>query len=394
MAFRFDAFQIDASKMQRTPSGGVRVDALLTRPGVFPYQDAQGKTILEYRPPEEVFAADSLASLADAAVTNRHPKGAVTADNWSSLAIGHVSNPRKEDAGVGAHVIISKADAVRKIGSEVKEVSCGYSVELDYTPGVTPAGQRYDAVQRSIRYNHVGVGPSGWGRQGPQSALRLDSAGDQTGPSETEEEENSMIKIKVDGIVFEAESEAALQLKVDAHYAAKGTSTLQAQLDQANGRAATLETQLGEARVKADAAPALALAAVQARNALETAVRPVLGAGFKFDGLTDRDVKVAAIKRYDSAFTGLDAAGQPISDAFLEGVYSTRMSGAPAPGSQSKQDALLSGLSGGALPGGARADGGPVTVKNDGADRQNPSASLARAKMNERFSQPRPAAAK
>lgn len=393
VAFRFDAFQLDAAKIQRTPSGGVRVDALLTRPGVFNYTDAQGKTVREYRPPEEVFAADSLASLADAAVTNRHPKGPVTADNWDKLAIGHVSNPRKEDSGVGAQVIIAKADAVRRVGTDLKELSCGYSVDLDFTPGTTPGGERYDAVQRNIRYNHVGAGPTGWGRQGPQSAMRLDSAGDQTGPEQEEKEHTEMIKLKVDGIVFEGETAEIVQAKVDSHFAAKGTSTLQTQLDAERGRADTLAKQVEAEKTRADAAPALAAASLAARAALETATRPALGAAFKFDGLSDRDIKVALVKRFDSAFSGNGADGQPLAEAYLDGVYATRLASAPTPGAQTKQDAILAGL-GGVHASGARTDAAVGAVKNDGLDRANPSASAARAKMNERFSQPRPAASK
>ncbi len=40
-------------------------------------------------------------------------------------------------------------------------------------PG-THRGERYDAVQTSIRYNHVALGPKDWGRAGSEASLRLD----------------------------------------------------------------------------------------------------------------------------------------------------------------------------------------------------------------------------
>lgn len=61
---------------------------------------------------------------------------------------------------------------------EREECSCGYHCDLDPTPGVTPGGERFDAIQKNIRYNHLALGPGGgWGRGGSTVRLRLD-AGD------------------------------------------------------------------------------------------------------------------------------------------------------------------------------------------------------------------------
>jgi hypothetical protein len=72
---RFDIGSL--SDVERTPQGGLRVKAHLTRAGVFEYETTEGKSIREYRPPEEVFAAESLATLSDAPITVEHP-GMVT----------------------------------------------------------------------------------------------------------------------------------------------------------------------------------------------------------------------------------------------------------------------------------------------------------------------------
>jgi hypothetical protein len=55
-------------KVEETEQGGVRMPAALTRVGVFRYRDAQGREWGELRPPEEVFAPASLATLRDAPV--------------------------------------------------------------------------------------------------------------------------------------------------------------------------------------------------------------------------------------------------------------------------------------------------------------------------------------
>lgn len=375
MALRFDTQLVEDAKIQRTASGGARVDALLTRPGVYVYDAPDGSKVREYRPPEEVFSADSVASLNDAAVTVRHPRGAVTADNWRALSIGHVSGARKSDdaAGVAAKVVISDGVAVAKLGTDLKEVSCGYSVRLDFTPGVTPSGEAYDCVQRDMRYNHVGLGPSGWGRQGPQSALRLDSAGDQqfdeTGPGPAKEK--TKMKIRHDGVEFEAATETELQAKIDAHDLAKGAGADKARADALAGENAVLKTQLADATKRADAAPVAATAAVRARIELETAAGKALGAEYKFDGRSDRDVRIDTIKTFDPKFV---ADGE--TDDFVRGVCSQWLSSPRQ--AQAKTDSLLAGTApgfgGAALP--------ATEVKNDGLDRSNPSADAARAKMN------------
>lgn len=63
------------SKPVRLPNGFVRAEGYLTRSGIFVYRDAQGKTVRELRPPEEVMHADSLASFGMMPVTNEHPDG-------------------------------------------------------------------------------------------------------------------------------------------------------------------------------------------------------------------------------------------------------------------------------------------------------------------------------
>ena len=364
MALRFDNHLVEDAKIQRTPSGGARVDALLTRPGVYSYAGPNGQMVREYRPPEEVFHADSIASLNDATVTNRHPKVAVNSTNWRALSIGHVAGARQDTNGVAAKVIVSDAPAVSKLGTDLREVSCGYEVRLDMTPGVTPEGERYDCVQRDIRYNHVGLGPAGWGRQGAQSALRLDSAGDQ---AFEEKKELIIMKIRFDGVDFEGATDAEVQAKVDAHVATKGVSAGQAKLDEALGQVAVLKTQLVDANTRAAAAPVAATAAVRARIELESAAVKVLGAAYVCDGKADRDIRLDAIKTFQPEFK---ADGE--SDDFVRGVFAQWVSSPKQ--AQAKLDSLLLGTAPGFQS--------PATAsKNDGLDRDAPDASAARAKM-------------
>ncbi len=174
---RFDALPVRA--FSRTPQGGLKVQGNLTRSGIFEYRRADGSVRKEYRPPEEVFTASHLDSFKGAPVTIGHP-GLMTPDNWKQHSVGHVSEDiRQDEKYVTATLYVQDAQAIKAIeDGKLLELSCGYDVDLDETPGEAN-GERYDAVQRNIRGNHVAMGPSGWGRAGKDVALRLDSSGNE-----------------------------------------------------------------------------------------------------------------------------------------------------------------------------------------------------------------------
>jgi len=80
-------------------------------------------------------------------------------------------------------------DAVLR--GDAVEVSAGYEVDIVETPGVTPDGQAYDAIQRNIRCNHIAL--TRRGRAGPEVRLHLDK----------KEETNKMAQLTLDNAVFE-----------------------------------------------------------------------------------------------------------------------------------------------------------------------------------------------
>lgn len=162
---------------QRTPQGGLRIPASLTRSGVLEYQRADGSIQREWRPAEEVFAEASLASLRDAPVTDLHPPEMVGPETFAAVTRGNVSGtPTRDGDLVAGELVVQGSDLVKKIDDgDAKEISPGYVCRLDMTPGTTPEGEDYDAIQRSISYNHVAIGPEGWGRSGARVSLRTDS---------------------------------------------------------------------------------------------------------------------------------------------------------------------------------------------------------------------------
>jgi len=348
----------------------MRVPALVARSGVFSYHDAGGKTIHEWRPPDEVLKVDSIASLKDLPVTNRHPSGFVDPSTWRGVAIGHVSSesPRADATagGVMADLVISDAKALPLIGKDLIEVSCGYRVDLDETPGIVPegmpdAGKRYDRIQRNIQQNHVALGPRNWGRQGSAVSMRLDSSGDEIAPVEAEEAPTMKHTIKLDGKEFTAETPEALQALVDAHYADKSradaaaaTAAATAETERLKGENAALTAKVAAEQARADAAPALAVAAIKARAELETAASVVLGKAAKFDGKSDRDVRVAVITSCDSTFK---ADGK--SDEYVTAAFEVWSKAKPAARVDASTRKIAAGLSG------RKTDGAPAATETD-----------------------------
>lgn len=111
-----------------------------------------------YRPADEVFAADALASFSHAPITMDHPSEMVTPDNWNTYAVGEVSTAAEIDRKwVSLPLIVKAKGAIDAINGGKNQLSAGYACELDWTPGIDESGQAYDAVQRNIRINHLAI---------------------------------------------------------------------------------------------------------------------------------------------------------------------------------------------------------------------------------------------
>lgn len=298
---RFDFGRLSRSeKVVRLPSGGARIPANLTRVGVFLYRNPDGSDRRELRPPEEVFKKDSLETLRDATVIEGHPD-MVRSDNWKALSRGHVSGlPREDGIHVSSDLAIQESETLDRIDAgDLQEISCGYTCKEDHTPGIWN-GERYDLIQREIRYNHVGLGPKNWGRAGNEVGLRLDSASVCVFDEATGEQtpKVNQMKIRFDGVDYEAGSTEyilALTNKIDAL-----NSMLEEEKKEKDKTAAKCDKALDDlksAQAKLDEAlaPAKLDAAVAERVALIVDAQKVLGEGYKFDGLSATKIMTDAI---------------------------------------------------------------------------------------------------
>jgi hypothetical protein len=167
----------------RTKDGGIECPVFFGRTGIQAYTE-NGREVRALRHPDDVFAADSLATLKHAAITVGHPlERALTSSNWRQHAVGHVSNVTGRVEGTGHDFIAGKlvvqdaATAARVLSGELTEVSCGYFADWDDSAGVYD-GEPFTTRQRAIRFNHVALLPPGHGRAGPECRVQLDSADD------------------------------------------------------------------------------------------------------------------------------------------------------------------------------------------------------------------------
>lgn len=174
--------RIAVKDMALTGEGYLRVRAKLSRHGIQDYygyeigQEPPEKVFRIYRPADEVFSDEALASFRLKPVTDGHPFDGVTAETWTKEARGVIAEDVRRDGDhMVATLLITDADIANRIqrtGSV--ELSCGYDCDLDMTPGFTASAQTYDAVQRKIRGNHVAVVDRG--RCGPTCATNADKA--------------------------------------------------------------------------------------------------------------------------------------------------------------------------------------------------------------------------
>lgn len=278
MAIRYDRAPIKAI---RTDEGFIKDSPVLTRTGVFVYRNADGSERREYRPPEEVFKADSLSLYAGIPITNGHP-GKVTSANAANHTIGTVLTPARQDGdNLIADIVIHNVAAVN---AGNKELSVGYELDLDETPGIAPNGERYDAIQRNIKPNHLAIVSKG--RAG-NARLNMDG-------NEEDAESNGdvkMTKLRLDnGIEYDAAPEviqAYNKLNQD-------KAEIVAAKDKAEARADSAEADLKKLQEAQEQFKQDAISQARERLNLE-AVAKAHNVEFKQDA-TDRDIKAAVVK--------------------------------------------------------------------------------------------------
>lgn len=321
---RIDIGQL--AKPQKLANGTMIVQAKLARIGTQEYRNDDGSTRIEYRPPTNVFDQRSIDSFKLVPFTNNHPPEMVTAENAHQYSVGAVGQDVHRDGDwlVGT-IAIHQAATVRDMESGKIQISNGYDCDLEMTPGVTPNGDHYDAIQTNISGNHVALV---WNaRAGQEAAARMDAAA-------VVETSNKDTKVDLTqalaALAAANEKLGAVTARADA---AEG------QLKDAKARADKLEAERDDAKTKAESATKAHKdhadqmdALVDSRVELLTACGAVLGAKLKrADGgeialskVSTKDLKLALIKHV----TQSDCSAK--SDAYIDARYDAAIEQASA----------------------------------------------------------------
>lgn len=281
---RFDRGALE--KPVKLDNGWVKVDGYIARSGLLEYTRADGTKWVEYRPPEEAFRADVLESFSLVPLTNNHPPtGLLDAENTKLFQVGTVEMPHQDGDKVRAKILVTDSAVVNQMAAGKVELSCGYVCDLDFEAGEVD-GQRYDAVQRNVRGNHVALVHAG--RAGPEVRVRMDNADAEVIPSEPKGTV-TMQKINLDGVEYEVPETAAQAFEKYQKAQGEIVAEVRAELEKAKARGDSAEAQVTSLKAELAEAPVKVKAALEARVALESKAKELTGAE-KFDGLSDLDV--------------------------------------------------------------------------------------------------------
>lgn len=323
---RFDTATFKAT----IDESGFLVDTpVVARLGVQVYYMEDGSTVREFRPAEEVFKEESLASYQGKPMTLDHVF--VNSDNAKDVVVGSVTG-KAEALGstVVAPIVVYSQEAIDEARSgNAKELSVGYSAVLDETPGwgnpatgqyvlrsdntqeldIPPDWQEFDAIQRDIKVNHLAMV-----FRGRAGIAKLNMDGQQENPytdsvDSNKEDVKEMVKIKLDGA-----QEFEIAPEVASHIAA-----IKKDADEAKAKADTIEAERDALKAKVDGIPAEIEKAVKAAKADSEALAALVAVaaevGVKTDGLDAKGIKVAYVKEV----SGLDVSEK--SDAYIDAAF-------------------------------------------------------------------------
>lgn len=317
---------------RRTGDGYLVADAKAVRTGIQTYLGAEvGKPemaiVRVYRSEDEVRNTDSLRSFSHAPVTVDHPSVSVNAENWKDFAVGEVSTAATWDGNrISLPLILKDAKAIEAVTGGKRELSAGYTCDLDWTAGTTADGQAFDAQQKNIRANHVAIVDRG--RAGAECRIG-DADPHKWGASpilpttdkETITMSDALRTVVVDGLSVSTTDQGAQAIaKLQKDLESSAAKFTDAEATHARAIAAK-DAELAKAHAERDAEKAKVLdaaaldARVQARADLIDAAKKV-APKIETKGLSDADIRKAAVV----AVRGADAIKDK-SEAYIDAAF-------------------------------------------------------------------------
>lgn len=357
-----DAAAPDLKNMTLTHLGFMVLPARIARTGVQEYlavelgdmfPDREWDDIIRvYRPADEVFKPESMATFERLPVTRNHPYEDVRASNWSDVAVGDTEGQPSRDGEHLRHtLVIRDAGAITDVQSGVRELSCGWSGIFTKQQGVTDDGQAYDVIVSDIVGNHVAIVEAGRcetcavGDRAKSPAMRQQikdhckcQAGSPADEPAKVKDKKRMADFTINGVTVQVDDASAthfrtLQGIADAAVKAKD----EAEKALADANAAHAEA-IGakDAEIENLKGKVLDEAAIDARTAarvdLIADAQPFLPQGFEVKGVADADIRKKAVETKHGAEFVKDRDEASIKGAFDFMVADAKASGATPQG--------------------------------------------------------------
>lgn len=169
---RIDSISVD--RTYYTEEGYLVDHPIVTTCGIFEYKNDDGSTRRELRLPEYVFDEKSLESYKGKPIIITHDAGEVDKENVRREQIGTIMSKGYRDGdNVRCEIIIHDTNTLKNCG--LKELSLGYSLDTDDTPGIYE-GEKYDCIQKNIEINHLALVAEA--RAGETARLNIDGKDD------------------------------------------------------------------------------------------------------------------------------------------------------------------------------------------------------------------------
>lgn len=332
--FLIDLLDFKDTKREYSDEGFLKVPARISRVGVQSYlakemgvKDKDPKAVINvYRPEEEVFSDVALSSFASKPVTNNHPPELLTSKNSKHYSVGMSSAEVVKD-GIYATTILNifDDDTIKQIESGKVELSNGYTADIEWVQGVTPAGEQYDAIQRNIKGNHVAVVERGRAGSACRVADFLPDTGD----------EIIMAQVTIDGVDFEVSDQVAQAVEkqlaklTDAEEAVKETkSELKKKEDEeeeakkkAKSTTDSLQAKLDDAVTRIPSSETLDALVSERAKLVDDALK--LQSDFKWEGKDSDTIRKEIVELKCPAVKVEDASVDYITsrfDALLESI--------------------------------------------------------------------------
>lgn len=287
-----DALTLDAPR--RTADGYLAVRAKAARTGVYDYAgvevdptNAHGlrdqATVKVLRDAEQVFSARAAHSFIGKPITDNHPAEAVTSTNWKDHARGTVMGAKWEEGGYLAFdLLLTDASAIAAVDGGKRELSNGYSCDLQFGDFTAADGTKCQAKQVGIVGNHIALVDRG--RAGPDCRI-ADAATCDTAPRSIFDslttQEKPVKTMLIDGLTVDVSNAdtavATIQTLIGARDTALGkvtaldatVATLTTEKTTLDAKVTTLEQAVKDAKPTPaqlrDAGKALMLAAGKAK---------------------------------------------------------------------------------------------------------------------------------